>query len=224
MTELVVPKRVEPLSDSIDDGSPHLAATDLDLAKGTQALVRRSAGNRVSLSYHSPEFTTNAYTQIHAPYADLSDATTWTSFSLNDESGDHATFQLPWYVAESHDYPVVFGKFVSDLRYISFEVRMQKSTFVQATSTEEFYSSTSGMPFFGTSMSEWISAEWDHGYPAWFGPWVECSGISLPAAPRDILLTPQVRLSQRGLSALGGVAGTYRVYLYELLVFDAWDE
>ena len=224
MTERSVPVRNPPFTDSVDDGAAHAAATDLDLIQGTNALARRSAGNRFSICYHSPLWDTESYNITHAPYADLSDSTTWTSFSTGEQQAVQATFQIPWLVSEGHDYPVVGLHLVSDSRYVSFEVRVQKATFIQATSTQEFYAAKSHMPFFGETMSEWRSADWERGFPAIFHPWVECVGISLPASPRDVLLTPQVKISQRGTSSIVDVGGTHRVYVASVHAYDDWDQ
>ena len=225
MTERVTPRRIVPMSDSIEDGAAHAAATDLELVEGTQALVRRAAGNRAVLCYHSPNWDTQRYSTTHAPYADLTDATTWTSFTIGDEDkADQAPFQIPWYVSDAHDYPALRFSFVCDARYLSFESRVQKSTFVQATSTEDFYAPASYMPFFSEQMSEWVTATWDKGWPSAFFPTIECNGISLPSSPRDVLLTPQVKISQRGTSALAGVAGSVRVYISQCMIYDDWDE
>ena len=226
MTERATPRIVVPFADNIDDGGPHLAATDVGLSQGTQGLVRRSAGNFATLAYYAPFYQADLDSAALplAPFADLTNTVTWESFTCGGSGGiGGAPLEIPWYVSDGHDYPVARIRAVTDTRYLNFEMRVQKKTFVSATSTETFDAPAPLMPFYNERANDYAYAVWEKGTGSFFNASIECSGISLPAAPRDILIEPQIRISQRGISGLGDVSGTHRVYLSQIMLYDEWD-
>lgn len=215
-TDYTYPKKVEPLTDAVEAGALHSSGVDAHLLRQTHALARYANGNRRTWFWHAPYDATSGETS--SPYADVTAVNTWTSFTMGEFGSGDYTFNMPWRVADTHDFTELMFQVVSDTYHL-FEVRVQKSTFVTSTSTENFQTPQIAVTVPLMEAVPWQINEYAKGSGRYAYYTVSTAGITLPS-DRLVVFTPQVQIKNDPNGALLSEGGSHRFWLASMVAVD----